>query len=70
MRPLPEVVPAASIGRPQSSANCSLSASTGLPAMALPHPTAPIPGVDVLARPFDERILFEIAVRYSTENAR
>ena len=62
--------PAASIGRPQSSANCSLSASTGLPAMALPHPTPPIPGVDVLARPFAERILFEVAVRYSTANSR
>ena len=62
--------PAASIGRPQPSANCSLSASTGLPAMALPHPTPPIPGVDVLARPFAERILFEVAVRYSKANSR
>ncbi len=62
--------PAASIGRPQPSANCSLSASTGLPAMALPHPTPPIPGVDVLARPFAERILFEVAVRYSKATSR
>ena len=61
--------PPASIGAAQPSANCSLSASTGTPALALPH-GAPSPGVDVLGRPFSEDLLLEVAERFSVVKAR
>lgn len=61
---------ASDLGEAQSSANCSLSSSTGTPALALPHPSAPTPGIDVLARPFSEALLIEIATRYAVVKLR
>ena len=55
---------AASFGAAQPSSNCSLSASTGTPAIALPHPDAPVPGIDILGRPFTEDVLLQIGNRY------
>ncbi len=55
------------LGSPQPSANCSLSSSTGLPAITLPHPDAPIPGIDVIGRPFAETLLLQVAMLYDAE---
>ena len=61
--------PAAALGSPQPSTNCSLSASTGTPAIALPF-QAPSPGIDVLGRPFSERLLLQIAAGYEIVRTR
>jgi amidase len=52
-------------GARQVTANCGLSANSGLPALAVPGPLKrgfPQIGVDLLGRAFDEGTLFEVAV--------
>ena len=60
--------PAARRGAPQPSGNCGLAATSGLPALALPHRLGvdgiPAVGVDLLGRPFDETQLLRIARGY------
>ncbi len=55
-------------GASQPSANCYLAATSGLPAIALPHRLAsdglPAVGADVLGRPYSEMRLLQIAARY------
>jgi amidase len=52
-------------GARQLSANCSVAATSGLPALALPHGLdargVPVPGVDLLGRPFAEDQLLALA---------
>jgi amidase len=51
-------------GAKQVTANCGLSANSGLPALAVPGPIVrgfPEIGVDLLGRAFDEETLFEVA---------
>ena len=54
-------------GAPQRSANCHLAATGGLPALAIPHglnaDNVPVPGVDLLGRPFQEDTLLALAQR-------
>ena len=54
-------------GERQPSANCQISATTGLPALALGHGLdaagVPVPGVDLLGRAFDEATLLRIGLR-------
>lgn len=51
-------------GERQRSANCHLAATSGLPALAVPHTmnasNVPVPGIDLLGRPFDEATLLAI----------
>ena len=53
-------------GAPQPSANCHVSATSGLPALALPlgldERRVPVPGIDLLGRPFDEERLLQLAL--------
>ncbi len=60
----------ASRGARQPSANCQLSATTGLPALALGHGLdafgVPVPGIDLLGRAFDEATLLGIGNRITT----
>lgn len=60
--------PAARRGMAQPSANCGLAATSGLPALAMPHGLGtdgvPAVGVDLLGRPFAEARLLQIAYRY------
>jgi amidase len=58
------------IGEPQGGSNCQLSASSGLPALAMPAGTTPdgLPiGLELLGRAFDEAKL--LALAYSYEQA-
>jgi amidase len=51
-------------GAKQVTANCGLSANSGLPALAVPGPIVrgfPEIGIDLLGRAFDEETLFEVA---------
>lgn len=54
-------------GAAQPSANCHLAATSGLPALAIPHgmnaDNVPVPGIDVLGRRFDEATLLIIGQR-------
>ena len=54
-------------GARQRSANCHLAATGGLPALAIPHglnaDNVPVPGVDLLGRPFQEDTLLALAQR-------
>ena len=54
-------------GAAQRSANCHLAATGGLPALAIPHglnaDNVPVPGVDLLGRPFQEDTLLALAQR-------
>ena len=54
-------------GARQSSGNCHLAATSGLPALAVPHGMGPngtpVPGIDLLGRPFDEATLLALAQR-------
>ncbi len=54
-------------GAPQPSGNCHLAATSGLPALAVPHgldpDNIPVPGVDLLGRPFQEDTLLALAQR-------
>jgi amidase len=56
---------AAVIGKPQPSANCWLSATSGLPALAIPggfnDKGFPLVGIDLLGRALDESTLLDIA---------
>ena len=60
--------PPARRGAAQPSRNWGLSATSGLPALAVPHGLGadgvPAVGVDLLGRPFDETRLLQIAHRY------
>ena len=60
--------PPARRGMAQPSANCGLAATSGLPALAMPHGLGadgvPTVGVDLLGRPFAEARLLQIAHRY------
>jgi amidase len=51
----------------QPSGNCFLSASSGLPALAVPHGLnadgVSVPGIDLLTRPLDERVLLAISAQ-------
>lgn len=62
--------PSAPRGAKQPSSNCYLAATTGLPAIALPHRLGPdgLPaiGADILGRPFSELRLLQIAAKYDT----
>ncbi len=53
-------------GAPQPSANCHVSATSGLPALTLPlgpdRRRVPVPGIDLLGRPFDEGRLLQLAL--------
>jgi amidase len=61
-------------GASQPSANCQVSATSGLPALAVPHGLdrrgVPVPGVDLLGRPFAEDQLLALADRIVTPSTR
>ena len=58
---------AATIGQPQGGSNCQLSATTGLPAMAMPagftDDGVPV-GFELLGEPFSEATLLRMAYAY------
>ncbi len=57
-------------GAAQPSANCHVSATSGLPALAVPHGLdrrgVPVPGIDLLGRPFAEDQLLGLADKITT----
>jgi amidase len=58
-------------GAAQPSANCHLSSTSGLPALTVPHGLdgtgVPVPGIDLLGRPFDETTLLALAAALTAD---